>query len=105
MLLCIAVNFQVLFLLYVIWMSVIIMNVLVGLTVSKIEQLVVRGGIIQAEMRIEDIVSMKKLHTSSIVATIAKYVPDWVKPQLLMPKMSKQSSKVRKKILTNFSKR
>ena len=57
---------------YVIWMAVIFMNILVGLTVSKIDQLVKRGGIIQAEKRVDDIVAMNRLYTSKMVKILTK---------------------------------
>ena len=49
------------FLLYVVFVAIIIMNLLVGLTVSKIEELLKRGGIIQAEKRVHYIFGMSKI--------------------------------------------
>ena len=47
-------------------MAVFFMNILVGLTVSKIDELVKRGGVIQAEKRVDDIVAMNRIYTSKI---------------------------------------
>ena len=53
--------FQFLFFLFLIWMVFIIMNLLVGLTVNRIEELMKTGEKIQASKRVEDIVGMAKL--------------------------------------------
>ena len=54
-------HFQVLFFLFIVWMAFIIMNLLVGLTVTKIEELVKTGEKIQAIKRVEDIFGMAKM--------------------------------------------
>ena len=58
--------------LYVIWMAVIFMNILIGLTVSKIDELVKRGGVIQAEKRTDDIVGMNRIYTSKMIKILTK---------------------------------
>ena len=47
--------FQIIFLLYLVWMAIIFMNLLVGLTVDSIEILKEKSTIIMDVKRIEDI--------------------------------------------------
>ena len=47
--------FQILFFLFVIWMAFIFMNLLVGLTVTSMDELKRTGTLIQVEKRVDDI--------------------------------------------------
>ena len=48
-------QFQILFFLYLIWMVLIFMNLLVGLTVTSMDELKRTGTLIQVEKRVDDI--------------------------------------------------
>ena len=74
-------QFQILFFLYLIWMVLIFMNLLVGLTVSGIDELKKTGTIMQAKKRVDDILLLSKL------------LPKFIWPENLMSKELKGNSK------------
>ena len=74
-------QFQILFFLYLIWMVLIFMNLLVGLTVSGIDELKRTGTIMQAKKRVDDILLLSKL------------LPKFVWPKNLMSTELKGNSK------------
>ena len=74
-------QFQILFFLYLIWMVLIFMNLLVGLTVSGIDELKKTGTIMQAKKRVDDILLLSKL------------LPKFIWPENLMSNKLKGSSK------------
>ena len=89
------------FFLYVICIAIIIMNILLGLTVSKTEQLLQRGGIIQAERRIGDIISMSKIvYSEKEDETLCYFIPSsffrLLRPKSIMSRFKdKQEYKVK----------
>ena len=65
-------QFQILFFLYLLWMVLIFMNLLVGLTVSGIAELKKTGTIMQAKKRVDDILLLSKI------------LPEFIWPKNLM---------------------
>ena len=59
-------QFQILFFLYLIWMVLIFMNLLVGLTVTSIDKLKKTGTIMQAKKRVDDILLLSKILPKNI---------------------------------------
>ena len=88
--------FQALFFLYLIWMVFIIMNLLVGLTVNKIDELIRTGEKIQASKRVEDIIGMSKtLFESPKLQNLASWFCFQLPRRIMSDKrLSKEKTKV-----------
>ena len=69
-------------------MAFIIMNLLVGLTVNKIEELIKTGEKIQAMKRVEDISGMAKM-----ISRAEKYLKCFCMPQRIMKRFDKDKQK------------
>ena len=89
------ISVQLLFVLFVIFVCVIVVNLLIGLTVCDINDLKKEGSIILASMQIHDIVDMKrKLDYPFIRFMFA--ICSASRPQQLMEKFTKKNTKDQK---------
>ena len=86
---------QLLFLLYVIFVCVIVVNLLIGLTVYDINDLKKKGSIILASMQIHDIVDMKRKLDYPCIRFML-YICSASRPQQLMEKFRKKNAKDQK---------
>ena len=88
---------QILFVLFVIFICVIVMNLLIGLTVSNIDDLKKDADIILASSQIDDIVDMKrKLDYPCIKYMFEKF--ERLRPEELIEKFTKKQTQEKKVI-------
>ena len=89
------ISVQLLFVLFVIYVCVIVVNLLIGLTVNDINDLKKKGSNILASMQIHDIVDMKrKLHFPCIKFIFVICSP--LRPQELMEQFTIKNKKDKK---------
>ena len=95
------VSVQILFVLFVIFICVIVMNLLIGLTVSNIDDLKKDADIILASSQIDDIVDMKrKLDYPCIKYMFKKFKR--LRPEELIEKFTKKHPQEKKVIFIDI---
>ena len=89
------ISVQLLFVLFVIFVCVIVVNLLIGLTVCDINDLKTKGSIILASMQIRDIVDMKRKVDYPCIRFMFT-ICSASRPQQLMKKFIKKNTKEQK---------
>ena len=86
------ISVQLLFVLFVIFVCVIVVNLLIGLTVCELNDLKKKGSIILASMQIHDIVDIKRKLDYPCIRFIFA-ICSASRPQQLMEKFTKKNTK------------
>ena len=89
------ISVQFLFVLFVIFVCVIVVNLLIGLTVCDIYELKKKGSIILASMQIHDIVDVKRKLDYPCIKFIF-VICSALRPQQLMEQFTKKNTKDQK---------